>query len=160
MKVVLGILLLLLTASNAVYAQTVGASLQGTVRDPSGAIVPGAEVDIRNVETGISRILKTDDGGRWREPILMPGDYEVRVSASGFQTVLRKGIHLAVGQEALVDLGLELGKTGTEVSVIGDAERVNLVSGSVSGLVDQKQMRDLPLSGRSFQQLALLQPGV
>src|SRR5207244_8339951 len=82
------------------------------------------------------------------------------VSSAGFQTVVRKGIHLAVGQDAVVDLHLDLGKTGAEISVTADAERVNLVSGAVSGLVDEKQMRDLPLNGRSFQQLALLQPGV
>jgi len=56
----------------------------------------------------------TDEGGRWREPVLLPGDYELRVSATGFQTILRKGIHLAVGQDAVMDLHLDLGQTGTE----------------------------------------------
>ncbi len=147
-------------ALSAALAQTVGASLQGTVHDPSGAVLPGAEVEIRNVETGAARPLKADESGRWREPVLAPGEYELRVSAPGFQTLLRKGIHLAVGQDAVVDLALELGRTGTEISVIADAQRINLTSGSLSGLVDEKQMRDLPLNGRSFQQLALLQPGV
>ncbi len=147
-------------ALSAALAQTVGASLQGTVHDPSGAVLPGAEVEIRNVETGAARPLKADESGRWREPVLVPGEYELRVSAPGFQTLLRKGIHLAVGQDAVVDLALELGRTGTEISVIADAQRINLTSGSLSGLVDEKQMRDLPLNGRSFQQLALLQPGV
>jgi hypothetical protein len=141
-------------------AQTVGASLQGTIHDPSGAVLPRTQVEIRNVETGATRSLTADDGGRWREPVLLPGEYEIRASAPGFQTVVRKGIHLAVGQEAVLDLGLEVGQTETEISVIGDAERVNLTSGALSGLVDEKQMRDLPLNGRSFQQLALLQPGV
>ena len=144
----------------AVYAQSVGASLQGTVYDPSGAVIPGVQIDIRNVETGASRTLTTDEGGHWREPVLQPGEYELRVSTSGFQTIVRKGINLTVGQDAVVDSRLELGKTGSEVNVIADAERINLVSGAVSGLVDEKQMRDLPLNGRSFQQLALLQPGV
>jgi hypothetical protein len=84
----------------------------------------------------------------------------LRVTAAGFQTIIRKGIHLAVGQDAVLDLRLEIGTTGSEINVVGDAEHVNLVSGAVSGLVDEKQMRDLPLNGRSFQQLALLQPGV
>ncbi|HEV2689086.1 MAG TPA: TonB-dependent receptor, partial [Bryobacteraceae bacterium] len=160
MKTVFGAVVVLLMALGSVQAQTVGASLQGTVTDPSGATVPGARVEIRNIDTGAVRTLVTDEGGRWREPVLLPGDYELRVTASGFQTAVRKGLHMTVGEEAVVDSRLELGATGTEVSVTGDAERVNLVSGAVSGLVDEKQMRDLPLNGRSFQQLALLQPGV
>ena len=160
MKVALRVLFVFWAVLGAVSAQTVGASLQGTVYDPSGAVIPSVQVEIRNVETGAVRTLVTDEGGRWREPVMPPGEYELRVSLSGFQTVLRKGINLSVGQEAVLDLRLELGKTGSEVNVIADAERINLVSGSVSGLVDEKQMRDLPLNGRSFQQLALLQPGV
>ena len=160
MKVALRVLFIFSAALGAAYAQTVGANLQGTVYDPSGAVIPGVQIEVRNVETGAVRTLVTDEGGRWREPVLPPGEYELRVSSSGFQTVIRKGINLAVGQEAVVDLRLELGKTGSEVNVVADAERINLVSGSVSGLVDEKQMRDLPLNGRSFQQLALLQPGV
>src|SRR6202171_6578255 len=160
MKAMLRILLVCWAALASALAQSVGASLQGTVYDPSGAVVPQAEIAIRNVDTGAIRTLVTDQGGRWREPVLLPGDYELRVSAAGFQTVLRKGIHLAVGQDAVMDLHLDLGQTGTEVKVIANAERINLVSGALSGLVDEKQMRDLPLNGRSFQQLALLQPGV
>src|SRR6266849_2892150 len=160
MKAMLRVMLVCSASLSVVFAQTVGASLQGTVYDPSGAVVPQAEISIRNVDTGAVRTLVTDEGGRWREPVLLPGDYELRVSATGFQTMLRKGIHLAVGQDAVMDLHLDLGQTGTEVKVIADAERINLVSGALSGLVDEKQMRDLPLNGRSFQQLALLQPGV
>src|SRR5712692_8830786 len=141
MKAAVGVLFALLLAVTGANAQTVGASLQGTVYDPSGAVVPGAQVEIRSVDTGVSRTLVTDEGGRWREPVLPPGDYELRITAAGFQTIVRKGIHLSVGQEAVVDLHMEIGKTGTEVNVTADAERVNLVSGAVSGLVDEKQMR-------------------
>src|SRR5713226_4702190 len=110
MKAISRILVVFVSGLGAVSAQTVGASLQGTVSDPSGAVVPGAQVEIRNVETGATRSLVTDGGGRWREPVLPPGEYELRVIAAGFQTVLRKGIHLAVGQDAVVDLTLELGR--------------------------------------------------
>jgi outer membrane receptor protein involved in Fe transport len=146
--------------SSALRAQTVGASLQGTIYDPSGAVVPNARIEIRNTETGAARILTSDKQGRYREPVLGPGEYEVRVSASGFQAIQRRGIQLTVGQDALLDFTLELIKTSETVSVTGDATRINLASGALSGLVDQKQLRDLPLNGRSFQQLALLQPGV
>ena len=152
-------MLFLLFAMGA-YAQSVGASLQGTVTDPSGAAIGRAEVDIVNVDNGSARNLVSDNGGRWREPVLLPGDYRIRIASPGFQTVVRKGIHLAVGQDAVIDVTLEVGQTKTEVEVVANAQQVNLTSGQVSGLVDEKQMRDLPLNGRSFQQLALLQPGV
>jgi hypothetical protein len=120
------LLFVCLAAVVAAYAQTVGASLQGAVTDPSGAVVPGAQVEIRSVDTGASRTLVTDDGGRWREPVLLPGDYELRITAAGFQTTVRKGIHLSIGQDAVVDLHLEIGTTGSEINVVGDAERVNV----------------------------------
>ena len=149
-----------LAASLAVFSQTVGASLQGTINDPSGAGIPNAGVEIDNVETGVSRILRADAGGRWREPVVQPGEYEIHMYAPGFLTLVRKGVHLAVGQDAVIDVELEISRAGTEVTVTADAERLNLTSGALSGLVDEKQMRDLPLNGRSFQQLALLEPGV
>jgi hypothetical protein len=160
MKFAFRVLLVCWVTLSAAFPQTVGASLQGTVFDPSGAVIPNARIEIRGVQTGATRTVTTDEAGRWREPVLLPGEYELRVSAAGFQTVLRKGIHLAVGQDAVIDLSLELGSTGTEIRVTAEASAINLTSGAVSGLVDQKQMRDLPLNGRSFQQLALLQPGV
>src|SRR5260221_2123218 len=115
--------------TSAAWAQTVGASLQGTVTDPSQAVIAGAAVEVRNIETGAVRSLKTDGGGRWRDPVLPPGEYELRVSAPGFRTVIRQGLHLDVGQDATIDLRLEVSKTLTEVSVVADAERVNLTSG-------------------------------
>jgi outer membrane receptor protein involved in Fe transport len=130
------------------------------VSDPSGAGIPNAGVEIHNVETGVSRTIRADASGRWREPVVQPGEYELHIYAPKFQTNVRKGVHLAVGQDAVVDVELEISRTESAVIVTADAERVNLTSGALSGLVDEKQMRDLPLNGRSFQQLALLEPGV
>ena len=141
-------------------AQTVGASMQGAVTDPSGAPVAGAAVQVLHTDTGTATNLATGDTGHWRVPILSPGDYQVKVVARGFQTVIRKAIHLTVGQDAVLDVRLELGVVESVISVSADAPGVQLTSGAVSGLVDEKQMRDLPLNGRSFQQLALLQTGV
>jgi len=149
---------LLLVAT--LHAQTVGAALQGDVTDPSGAAVSGAVVEIRHVETGETRRQLTGDSGHWLEPLLPPGEYELKVAAPGFQTMLRQGVHLAVGQDAVIDFHLQLGKNETTISVSAEAPLVNATSGAAGGLVDEKQMRDLPLNGRSFQQLALLQPGV
>src|SRR6266567_1423861 len=88
--------------AGALFGQTIGASLQGTVSDPSGAVVANATVEIVNLETGASHSLLTDEAGRWREPVLMPGEYQVKASAPGFQTLMRTGIHLSVGQEAVI----------------------------------------------------------
>ncbi len=150
----------LLLAAGIAAAQTVGASLQGTITDPSGAVVPKAQLEVRSLGTGAAWMLASDAAGRYRAPVLPPTEYELRVSAAGFQTIVRKGIHLAVGQEAVLDVQLELGATTAEVNVVADATQINLVSGALSGLTDHKQIRDLPLNGRSFQQLALLHPGV
>ena len=143
-----------------VHAQTVGASLQGIVADPSGATVPGVDVVVVNVTTGAVRELKTDGTGHYRIPVLQPGEYEVHVSRAGFQPVARRGIQLAVGQDAVIDVKLDVGRVTDEVTVTADAPYINTTSGAVSGLVSDKEIRDLPLNGRSFQQLALLQVGV
>lgn len=147
-------------AAGCLLAQTVGASMQGTVTDQTGAILPQAVVEITNISTGVVVRLAADEGGRWREPLLQPGAYQVRVTAPGFQSVVRKGIELNVGQDAVIDFKLDVGQTKSEVEVVASAVQIDLVSGQVSGLVNQKQMRDLPLNGRSFQQLALLETGV
>ena len=146
--------------SGTALAQTVGASLQGIVSDPSGAIVPGASIEIRSVDKGTVRTLITDESGRYREPLLLPGEYWLRVSLAGFQTVALKGIRLTVGQDAVLNVRLEIAKSNEQVSVTADSPAINLASGALSGTVDRRQMDDLPLNGRSFQQLALLQPGV
>ena len=141
-------------------AQTVGASLQGIVTDSTGAVVGNAEVVVLNVATGTTRELKTDATGHYRIPVLPPGEYEVHITASGFQTIARRGIQLAVGQAAVIDVMLEVGRITDQVTVTADAPHINTTSGSVSGLVSDKEIRELPLNGRSFQQLALLQTGV
>jgi len=146
--------------ASTLAAQTVGGSLQGFITDASGAALPRAQVLILNIGTGATRELTTDDGGRYRVPILPPGNYEIHVTAGGFQTAVRRGIRLDIGRTLDVDLTLNVGAVEATVDVTAEAPRINLASGSVSGLIDDQQIRDLPLNGRSFQQLALLQPGV
>src|SRR5712691_10302804 len=103
MTTMLRIALLACLTLISAFAQTVGASVQGAVTDPAGAVIPNASIEVRNTETGAVRTLNTDESGRWREPVLPPGDYQIRVSASGFQTMVRPGVHLTVGQEAIID---------------------------------------------------------
>lgn len=152
--------LLALGSATLLQAQNVAATIQGIVTDASAAPIPGATVVVRNVATGDTRELVTDEGGRYRAPLLPPGEYEIRASLTGFRTVERRGIGLAVGQDAVINLTLPLGTIAENIIVIGDAPRIELTTGTVSGLVSEREIRDLPLNGRSFQQLALLQTGV
>src|SRR5260370_6089276 len=154
------VMLILAAAVVAASAQTVGASLQGVISDQSSGVLPNAAVLILNLGTGARHTLVTDENGLWRAPALPPGEYEIRASAPGFQTIIRQNVRLQVGQSAVVDLRMEVGAVTSEIKVQGEATPINLVNGALSGPVDQKQMRDLPLNARSFPQLALLQPGV
>jgi outer membrane receptor protein involved in Fe transport len=162
MRVAWGVLFLgFFISAGSSLAQTVGASLQGTVYDPSGRFVPGATIEIRNVEKGGARTLTADDHGRYREPLLPPGEYDLRMTVAGFQPVVLKGIQLTVGQDAVLDLKLQLmGGTESVNVTADDSPPIDLASAALSGTVNRTQMNDLPLNGRSFQELALLQPGV
>ena len=132
----------------------------GTVTDPSGAVVAGANVTAMNVDTGLVRTVVTDNMGRYRVVSLPVGPYEVHVKQSGFLEEVRTGIHLVVGQEAEVDLALRLGQTTERVTVNEDAPPVSVTNADISGLVGEQQVKDLPLNGRSFDELMTLNPGV
>src|SRR6266566_4928403 len=155
MRAAWGVLFLSLVVNTSTcLAQTVGASLQGTVYDPSGGFVPGAAIEIRNAEQGAVRALITDDKGRYREPLLPPGEYELRVKVAGFQPVVLKGIKLTIGQDAVLDVKLEITGGVERINVSADeAPPIDLASAALSGTVNRSQMNDLPLNGRSFQEL-------
>src|ERR1700730_6053556 len=138
----------------------VSASIKGTVTDPSGAPVPAAKVTARNTETGAERSSATDDAGRYQIVWLAVGKYEVTVTKTGFQEAIRNGIRLVVGQEASVDLKLEVSAVKAEVRVTGDAPIVSPTTRDISGLVGEQQVKDLPLNGRSYDLLLPLNPGV
>src|SRR5215475_15670519 len=142
----------ILLTGTVVSAQTVGASIQGAITDANGSAVRNAVIEIRNVGTGVTHNAVTDAEGRYRMPLLPSGDYEVRVTAPGFQPLLRRGVSLAVGQDAIADATLTIGQIETTVTVEGGATTVNTVSAALSGLVTKQEIRDLPLNGRSFQQ--------
>ena len=150
----------ILFTATTTSAQLVGGSIHGSVKDAQGAMLPGAAVVVRNVGTGASHEATSDQGGHYQVLALPPGEYEVAVSITGFRSVAHRGIRLTVGQTAVVDSTLELGVVSEMIEVRGDAVSINLATGAVSGLVGEREIRDLPLNGRSFQQLALLQPGV
>lgn len=153
-------LLVLAFCGRMVFAQVNTGTISGVVRDSTGAVLPGVSVVIENQDTGISRTLPTNEAGRYLAPALSLGKYQVSASLSGFQTQVRSGIELTVGREAVVDLVLAVGAVTQRMEVTGEAPLVELTNSSLGGLVDDRTMRELPLNGRSYDQLALLQPGV
>jgi len=143
-----------------VSGQVVGATVSGTVVDASGAKVPGVAITITNVKTGITTSTETKSDGIYDVPNLLPGNYEVSAAAKGFSTLLRKGITLNVGQELILNLALQVGGLNEQVTVTAEAPTVNLANATLSGVVEQRSVQELPLNGRSWTDLASLQPGV
>src|SRR5687768_4049051 len=146
--------------ATAVSAQDTTATLLGTLSDSSGAVLPGVTISVKNVDTTQTRTVTSDDAGRYRVPLLPPGRYEVTAQLSGFQTVVRSGVTLTVGQEALVNIQMALGNVAESITVEAAAPLVETTTGTISHVVSEQQLGSLPLNGRDFSQLALLQPGV
>ncbi|MGA8029924.1 MAG: carboxypeptidase-like regulatory domain-containing protein [Bryobacteraceae bacterium] len=153
----LACLFLLCTAS--VDAQ-VAASLSGIVTDPSGAIVSNAAITVKNEDTGAVRRSATNSAGLYQVTALPVGHYEIQVNKAGFAEEIRTGINLVVGQQASVDLTLRLGTSSQQVTVNEDAPLVNVSPADISGLVGERQVKDLPLNGRSYDELLTLSSGV
>src|SRR3990167_3865834 len=141
-------------------AQLPTATILGVVKDSSGAVVPGSTLTARNVETGQTRTGVSAWDGSYRFSALPVGSYEVRVEQSGFQAAVRSGLTLTVGQEAVVNFTLEVGAVTQTVAVTAEAPLVNTTSGSLGGLVDERKVADLPLNGRNYMDLTMLQSGV
>jgi hypothetical protein len=142
------------------HAQVAGATLSGTVMDQSGGVVPQAAISIRNIATGITRASTTSTAGFYSAPNLLPGTYEVRASAQGFSSELQTGINLTVGEQQVLNFTLHVGQMTQTVEVSTEAPNVQLASSSISAVVNSTTVRELPLNGRSWTDLATLQPGV
>src|SRR5579863_10416618 len=138
----------------------VSASLSGTVTDPSGAVVSAAAVTARNTDTGASRDTVTDSTGHYRLFSMPLGQYEVQARKTGFNDEVRKGVRLVVGQDATVDLSLRVGESSQQVTVNADAPPVSVTTADISGVVGEEQVKDLPLNGRSYDELLTLNPGI
>jgi outer membrane receptor protein involved in Fe transport len=143
-----------------VDAQVVGATLSGTVKDASSAAIPSAKVSVKNVATGVVRELTADSAGFYTVPNLLPGSYDVSFSAEGFGTQTASGITLTVGAQQVVNATLTVGQVNQKVVVSVEAPIVELASSAISGEVNATTVRELPLNGRSWTDLAALSPGV
>ena len=135
------------------------AAIVGKVEDTSGGGVGGAKITVKNLETGATRVVTADDAGNFRALSLPLGPQEIKAEKAGFKAVLRTGINLEVGQEAVVNLRLELGEFVQQIAITEEAPVVNVTTASVSGMVGERQIKDLPLNGRSFDNLIALNPG-
>ena len=148
-----------LSLAPSAAAQTT-ASLTGRVMDASGGVLPGATITATQTQTGLQRTAVSDTQGRYTMASLTPGPYAIRADLSGFQSLQRTGVTLTVAQTAVVDLTLTVGGVAEAVTVRGDASAVNTRTGELSYLVAEQAIEDLPLNGRNYTDLALLQPGV
>ena len=160
LTVAITVALMFLSTNTILRAQTTSASVLGSITDSSGAALPGADVQMRNTGTGISRSVTSDAQGRYRVQDLDVGTYDVQATKMGFSTVLQKGVTLTVGSQTVVDFSLPVGQSQQTVTVDAQVSQVETTSATVANLVDQKQIRELPLNGRNFEQLVLLAPGV
>jgi len=152
--------LFVILAPVAALAQVTTGSIYGVVTDESKAVLPGATVQVTNTQTGAARALVSGRDGIYRAFNLTPGTYTVTAELPGFAQATRDNITVNIGRDVAVDILLTLGAVSEQVTVSGATSNVELSSAVVAGVVTTQQIAELPLNGRSFMQLATLQPGV
>jgi hypothetical protein len=141
------------------FAQSPTGVIEGTVTDASGAVVPNATISITNKATGVSRDVTANSNGLYSAPALNAGDYEVKAAVTGFRTVVQNTT-LTAGGDVQVNIALTVGAATEVVNVEASAAQLNYESNTVQGSIERATIQDLPLNGRSFMQLASLEPGV
>ena len=141
----------------AAFAQT--AQITGRVTDSTGAIIPGATVTVRNAGTGIDRVVNANGEGYFTVPLLLPGEYRVTVEHQGFRSIARSGVVLAVDQRAELNFTLEVGAIAEKIEVLAAAAQLDTVQGSQGQVIENKRIVELPLNGRTYDDLALLSAG-
>lgn len=149
--------LVFFAALDTAHAQ-VSAAISGQVRDITGAIVRDALVTVKSVESGASRTASTGPDGAYRFPSLPLGAQELKVEKQGFQTELRSGITLAVGQEAVFHFELKVGEVSETITIVEQTPVVNISPSPVFGMVGERNIKELPLNGRSYDNLISLNP--
>lgn len=162
-KIVVSFALLLIViafSKASLHAQVVGGTIQGTITDASGGVVPEVGVSIKNLKTNAVTTLVTNSSGFYAAPNLIPGAYELSARAAGFQTTLVKSIEVVVGDELALNLVLKVGSVSENVEVTAMTTKLDLASSAISNQVDSTTVRELPLNGRDWTQLATLEPGV
>src|SRR5947199_3707910 len=143
-----------------VFAQTSTATILGVVKDTTGALIPGVSITIKHTDTGQTRTAISSETGDYIVALLPVGEYEITTTMPSFKQEVRRGINLVVGQQPVIDLTLEVGAPEEKVIVTEEAPLVNTTLSSTSGLITEQQVKELPLNGRSFDQLLALNVGV
>lgn len=141
-------------------AQSTAGRVLGTISDPSGAAVAGANVVVTDVERGISRSLTTDSAGEYVAPDLVPGTYKIHVEAKGFKSVERPNVVIEVASDVRADFALQTGNVSEVITVTEDVALLNTTSATLGGTLSNKEINDLPLNGRNYENLLQLRPGV
>src|ERR1700682_3380967 len=154
------ILWICLMVSLPLRAQVTGATISGTITDASGGGIVGAQVSVRNTATGINRNTTADSAGFYTVPNLIPGPYEVKVTAMGFTTAMQSNLTLAVGAQQSLNIPMKVGETSQTVQVTEAAPQIELTSSTLRGQVESQTVLELPLNGRDWTSLATLRPGV
>jgi hypothetical protein len=151
----------LVCGSSPARAQEAGGSIVGTISDPSGAAIGSANVTIKNVATGGERAVVTNGDGLFALPNLIPGKYLITVLSPGFSTAVVSDVGLVAGERREVNITMKLGQTSDKVTVVSsEISDVQLASSEVRGVVDSHTVNELPLNGRDWTSLTLLEPGV
>ncbi len=157
-QTIVGLVFLSLALAGVASAQT--ASLSGTVKDPSGAVLPGVTVSLKDTAKGGTRAAATDSAGNYLFPLLPPGEYEIKAALSGFQSFLQPGIVLLVDERQRLDFTLQVNAVSTAVEVTGSATSVQTETGlSVGSVIENRRVLELPLNGRNFNDLSLATAG-
>lgn len=151
--------LALLSMTSVATAQSQFGQITGLIVDPSQSSVPGADVTITNIETGVQNKTVTNTDGNYTVIGLVPGHYDVEVSKAGFSTVTQKNIVLQVAETARVDLALQVGQVNQQVSVTGSGTLIQTETAAIGNVVPQSGVVNLPLNGRNYLTLATLVPG-
>src|SRR5438046_9753407 len=152
-KMLIGIVGMITLACGLLFEKNFSAAISGFVRDTSGAVIPGTTVTAKHVETGLTRTVQSNEEGGYTMPQLPVGSYEVTAEKPGFRQQVRSGITLVVAQEAVVNLTLDVGDLAEKITVTEEIPIVNTTLNSVSGLINEKQLKDMPLNGGSFNAL-------
>ena len=159
LKVFVGMLVIFLSSCATIFGQEFRGTITGTVTDPQGAVVPGATVAVKNLETNVVNNVTANDEGSFTVPFLLPGRYSVSITAAGFKTSVRENVTVNVDDRLTIDVQLEIGQTA-DVDIVADTELVERGTVTTGTVITQRQIEELPLSEGAAYNLATQAPGV
>lgn len=158
-KTVCGLVVVFLMLLTSATAQTVTGTLNGTVRDTAGAVIPNVAVTARNTETGLVRTVNTNGEGHYAMPFLPLGTYDVTVEAKGFQNIVKSGVSVELNKATVSDFTLDVSQVDATISITGEAPQIETTTGEIKHSITETAVANTPLAGRNFLSLAEQIPG-